>query len=116
MQKKNKENYLEKIPTKNESVNWKTDGENMVVLEVENNGLFNTIAQKLFKKPKVSYIHLEEFGSFIWPEIDGKQNISEIATKVKEHFGEKAEPLYDRLLKYFLSLESYGFVKLKNKK
>ena len=32
---------------------------------------------------------------------------------LKEKFGEKAEPLYPRLAKYFQILESYGFVTLK---
>ena len=108
---KNKENFLEKKPQKNNEIGWKTQDGN-VTLEIENKGLFNRLAQKLLKKPKVSFIHLDEMGSFIWPLIDGETDIITLGEKVKEHFGDKAEPLYERLSKYIKILESYGFVKL----
>ena len=49
-------------------------------------------------------------GSFIWPLIDGEKSILEIGEYVETHFGEKANPLYERLAKYFQILESYGFI------
>ncbi len=108
---KNKtENYLEKIPQHKEGLVWSQDDKGFVTLEVENKGLANRIAQKLLKKPKISYIHLEEFGSFIWTVIDGKRDITAIGKLTRERFGEKAEPLYERLLQYFKILEGYGFV------
>ena len=110
MKKQDKENYLEKIPIRNEKIGWSVDEEGMVTLEIENKGVFNRIAQKLFKKPKISYVHLDEHGSFVWPLIDGKSDITAIAQKVDEHFGEKAHPLYERLAKFFQILDSYGFV------
>jgi len=112
MKKKNEipENYLEKIPFRNPMIGWSADESGNVSLEIENTGFFNRIAQKLLKKPKVSYVHLDEMGSFIWPLLDGEMNIIEIGEKVDEHFGEKAHPLYERLAKYFQILESYAFV------
>lgn len=104
------ENYLERKPVRNESISWKQDDEGKVTLEIDNTGFFNTIAQKLFKKPKVSYIHLDENGSFLWPLLDGEKTILDLGVLVKEHFGEKAEPLYERLCKYFSILESYKFI------
>ena len=112
MKNKN-ENYLDKIPARINSINWNTDDSGAVTLEIENKGIFNRIAQKLFKKPKISYIHLEEVGSFVWPIIDGEKDIAEIGAMAKEHFGEKAEPLYPRLVKYFEILESYRFITFK---
>ena len=41
------------------------------------------------------------------------KNIIELGVLVKEHFGEKAEPLYPRLAKFFQILASYGFVSFK---
>lgn len=110
MKKQPQENYLEKIPCKKESLKWSQNESGEVTLELENTGLANRIAQKLLKKPKISYIHLDEMGNFIWPIIDGKRNITAIGELVREHFGEKAEPLYERLAQYFKTLESYGFV------
>lgn len=109
MQKKNTENYLDKKPIRNENISW-SEEDGKITLEIENKGVMNRIAQKLLKKPKISYVHLDEMGSFIWPILDGEKNISEIGEAVKEHFGDKAEPLYERLSKYFQILESYRFI------
>lgn len=115
MRKKNviDENFLDKVPHHKEGLGFSTDENGLVTLEMENTGAMNRIAQKILRKPKISYIHLEEFGSFIWPLIDGKKSILEIGEDVDKHFGEKAHPLYERLATYFKTLESYGFVKMK---
>ena len=105
-------NFLDKIPTRNPEIGYTVDEKGVITLEIENKGLFNRIAQKVFKKPKISYIHLDEMGSFVWPIINGEKSISEIGEADDENFGEKSHPLYERLAKYFQILESYGFVKL----
>ncbi len=112
MKKKNiiSSNYLEKIPVHPVSLKWSVGEDGIVTLEKENKGFFNRIAQKLFKKPKTSYIHLDETGSFVWPLVDGKKDIIELGKAVEAHFGEKAHPLYERLAKYFQILDSYGFI------
>ena len=106
-------NYLEKIPVRPEHLNWTQDEEGKVTLDVENKGLMNRIAQKLFKKPRISHIHLDEMGSYIWPLLNGERNLIALGEMVKQQFGEKADPLYERLAKYFQILESYGFVQWK---
>ncbi len=103
-------NYLEKIPTRAPHLAWKTDAEGKVTLEIENKGAFNCIAQKVFKKPRISFVHLDETGSFVWPLLDGEKDIIAIGKLVEEKFGEKANPLYERLAKYFQILDSYGFI------
>ena len=112
MKRKNiiSENFLERVPQRNSELGWSTDDKGLVTLEIKNKGLFNKIAQKLFKKPKISYVHLDENGSFIWPIIDGEKSLVDIGKEVDEHFGEKAHPIYERLAKYFQILESYGFI------
>jgi len=112
MKKKNiiTQNYLERIPVRAAHLSWNADEEGMVTLEIENKGVFNRIAQTLFKKPRVSFVHLDATGSFVWPLLDGEKNIIELGKLVDEKFGEAAHPLYERLAKYFQILDSYGFV------
>lgn len=107
---KKNENYLERIPKRPDKIKWSTDEEGIVTLDIENTGFFNRLAQKFFKKPKVSHVHLDKMGSFVWPLLDGEKDIVAIGVLVKEHFGEEAEPLYERLAKYFQVLDSYSFV------
>ena len=111
MKAKKSENYLERKPLRKESIGWKTEENGLVTLEIENKGVANRIAQKRLKKPIISYVHLDEMGSFIWPLMDGEKNIIELGRMVEERFGEKANPLYERLAKYFQILESYNFIK-----
>jgi len=110
MKKKETGNYLEKVPCRRQDIVWKEDENAIVTLEIENKGFVNTICQKLFKKPRISYIHLDEIGSFVWPIMDGKKNIIELGKAVETRFGDKANPLYERLSKYFQVLDSYGFI------
>ena len=107
------QNYLEKIPVRPEHIQGSADEEGIVTLDIKNSGLFNRVAQKLFKKPKVSHIHLDEMGSFVWPLLDGEKNIIELGKLVEAEFGEKANPLYERLAKYFQILDSYQFIEWK---
>ena len=109
MKKKNDTNYLDKIPV-HPDIKWTTDKNGIVTLEIENKGAMNRFAQKFFKKPKVSYIHLDKNGSFVWPLIDGKKSISDLAKDVDAHFGEEAHPLYERLAQFFKVLDSYKFI------
>ena len=115
-QMKQSKNFLEFIPRRVDKYKWEQDEEGNVTIFVENKGAFNRVAQKILKKPKVSQIHLQGIGNFVWPLIDGETNILDLGTKVKEHFGEDAEPLYERLSEYMKMLESYGFIELAPKK
>ena len=107
-------NYLDLITEKSSSLKWHTDLKERVILEVENTGIMNKIAQNLFNKPRFTKVHLDANGSFIWPLIDGKRTVEDIAVLVKEQFGEAAEPLYPRIIKYFQIVESYHFIRFVN--
>lgn len=109
------ENYLERIPCRPDEIKWTTGEDGIVTLEIENRGFMNRVAQRLFRKPKISYIHLDETGSFVWPLLDGERSILDIGKAVEERFGEKANPLYERLAKYFGILDSYGFIRWSKK-
>ena len=107
------ENYLEKVPCRGSYIKWSQSEDGKVTLEIENTGFFNRLAQKFFNKPRVSYIHLDATGSFVWPLIDGEKDIFTLGEALKEKFGEECEPLYERLAKFFQILDSYNFITFK---
>ena len=109
-------NYLDFVPRHRPSLQYTMDNQGKITLLQENKGVFHFLAQKILKKPKVSQIHLDEMGNFVWPLIDGTRTVYEIAELVKAEFGDKAEPLYDRLVQYIRNLEMYGFVKVQREK
>lgn len=111
MKKQKDGNFLEYIPVISQNIRYEIENGKVTILK-ENRGFFNRIAQKLFKKPPISYIHLDDMGNFLWPLFDGHRNIIELADLVKAEYGEKAEPLYRRLVQYIKTLNDYGFIEL----
>lgn len=104
MGKKEQKNYLDYVPVCVPEHTWDLNEKHLVVIHIENRGFYNRLAQKLFKRPKVSHITLDTFGSFVWKSMDGTRNIYEIGMLVKEEFGPKAEPLFERLVPYFQTM------------
>lgn len=107
--KKQSDNYLEFVYRLGEGIIWKVE-DGIVTVDMVNRGLANTIAQKLFKKPRISHIELDAMGSFIFTQIDGIRSVYEIGVLVSEKFGNEAEPLYERLSVYMKRLEQVGFI------
>jgi hypothetical protein len=115
MAKRQKENYLDYIPRPNRLFETRQNEKGHVEIIKEHRGFYNRLAQKLFHKPKVSSIEMDDFGSFIWRCMDGKRSIFEIGQEVKKEFGEKAEPLYERLSQFVKVLYSERFIVYENK-
>ena len=103
--------YMGLKPSRNPMIKWSEEN-GAVTLELENKGAMNRIFQFLLKKPKITYIHLENIGSFVWPHLDGQKSVEDLGLLVKEKFGEKAEPLYERLVEYLRILESHKFISM----
>ncbi len=110
MSKKQKKNYLDYVPVCAPEHSWDLNERNLVVIRVENKGFYNRLAQRFFHRPKVSHISLDEYGSFVWQQMDGKRTIIEISHLVRERYGDKAEPLIPRLAKYFRILYQNHFI------
>lgn len=107
---KKKENYLDFIPVVNGQNTWDRGEDGVVTIHMVNRGFYNTLAQKLFHTPRVSHIKLDEYGSFLWMRIDGVKTVGQLALELKEAYGERAEPLYDRLVKYMQILRNNRFI------
>ena len=116
MGEKKQENFLDYVPKRNQLYEWDLNQKKHVEIAVVNRGMFNRMAQIIFRKPKVSKIELDDLGSFIWQELDGVKTVFEIGTAVKGKCGKKAEPLYERLCEYIRILHNNRFIVYENKK
>ena len=105
-----KEDHTRVFPVRSERVGWSAGDDGKVTLDVENTGCFNRIAQRLFGRPKISHIHLDGLGSFVWQRLDGQTSVGELAAEVENTFGERAHPIYERLDKFLRILHSYKFI------
>lgn len=66
--------------------------------------------QKFFRKlrfriPEYKRLSLDEYGSYVFLQIDGIKTVEDIGEKLEEKYGEKAHPLYERLLLFLNHLE-----------
>lgn len=112
---KQKDNYLDYVPKHNSLFECRENKKGHVEVKVHNKGIFNRIAQLIARKPRYSYIELDDFGTFVWHSIDGVRSIYDIGQIVKEHFGDKAEPLYERLCYFIKLLHKNQFIVYMNK-
>lgn len=113
--KKAEENYLDYIPKRNDRFPWSEKENNRAEIKVKNRGLFNRIVQLICRRPKYSYIELDDFGSFVWKQIDGEKSIYDIALLMGEEFGKEAEPLFERAVQFFHVLRKNSFILYLNK-
>lgn len=91
----------------------------------EDNGLVTVIFHKplnridkildRFIKPKPSKVDLDEIGSFIWNQIDGKHNVEEIINIASAHFGEKIHPAEERTILFFQQMSKTKLISLYQK-
>lgn len=55
-------------------------------------------------------VHLDDVGSFVWQRCDGKTEVGAIASAMHEQFGERVEPVEDRLVLFLQQLTRGHFV------
>lgn len=110
MKRKEKENYLDYIPSYNPRLCFEKKENGRIEVEVINRGFYNRVAQLLFHRAKKSYIELDEMGSFVWEQMDGKRTIYDICMCLKAHFGKDAEPLFERAVSFFQILKRNSFI------
>lgn len=102
-------NYIDKIP-KNNDKKWEVLEDGIVEITVENTGFYNTLAQKIFRRPRYSFIKLDKYGSCVWQQIDGKKSIYEIGQILKKEHKGASNQLYERLSTYFGILERNKYI------
>jgi len=109
--RRNKDNFLLYIPRKNHH-NWiEKDGK--VYLIFIHDKIAEKIVQKLFKKPRVTDIKLDEIGTYVWHLIDDNRNVYEIGKCLFEKYGKDCEPVYDRLIMYLRYLNKKGWIRFR---
>ncbi len=102
--------YGKVCPKRSDTIAWSADENGIVTLDVENKGVFNRVFQLILKKPKVSHIHLDELGSFVWRSIDGVRNVEALCELVESELGDMAHPTEERLVKFLEILKEYKFI------
>jgi hypothetical protein len=102
-------NYLEVTPVR--VLKEEVDESNLVTVLIPK--VTNRFAKKYFEpmlKSPLIKLKLDEIGSASWLAIDGKKKVAEIAAELVQKFGDKIEPVEERLTKYLTTLYEQRFI------
>ncbi|MGG2467462.1 MAG: PqqD family peptide modification chaperone [Paraclostridium dentum] len=96
---KNNEEVLNLVFKKSENIEYEVSSDGIVtILEKQDHKVQNFFRKLKFKIPMYKKMELDEYGSFIFLQIDGVKNVKELGIKLEEKYGEESHPLYERLL------------------
>jgi len=83
----------------------------LIVPKFKNEAFANFCIPK--RKSKNFKINLDEFGSATWLEIDGRQTVTDICNQLVIQFGDKIQPVEDRIPKFLSLLYEQRYITFK---
>lgn len=104
-------NYMDIVYTPSGKLTFEKNEEGLVVLRVENKGFYNTVAQKLFHKPRFSNISLDKYGTVVWKCLDGKHSVNDIVEKMSAAFPDEQDRMLDRTVHFLRILAVNDYIK-----
>lgn len=107
---------MECVPVRMENRPWRLKDDGMVEVDMENKGFYHYIAQKFFKKPRISHIALDKYGSVVWQNIDGKNSVADIIHIMESAFPGENDRMLDRVVTYMATLQRNRFISMKGAK
>ena len=112
--KNKKLNLLELYPLQN--VKWEQNEDGLVVLILPRikSPFIKKLFERFLKRPDY-HVNLDEFGSFVWHKIDGVTSVQSIGDALLDEYGEKIEPVFDRLSLFINSLAHNKFIIIREK-
>lgn len=108
--KKVPHNFMDSIPERSVQMPWRIREDGMVEIDMENKGFYHTIAQKFWKKPRISHIALEKYGTVVWKNIDGKNTVYDIVRIMEAEFPDEKDRMLDRVVQYMGTLQRSKFI------
>ena len=102
-------NYLDLTPGRLYQHVMEENGKVSVLIPRFTNKLLVKTLAPMLKSPFVK-TKFDEFGSQVWLEIDGKKKVLDISTNLRQMFGDRIEPVEERLTKFLTQLYNYKFV------
>jgi hypothetical protein len=105
-------NYLDLIPLKEYEHELNEDGLiNILIPKFKNRFMVENVMPRL-RSPYIR-AKLDEFGTEIWKLIDGYRSVDDISKKMVEKFGDRIQPIHERITKFLSQLHSHNLIKFK---
>jgi len=96
---RNNEEILSIIFKRTDSLEYEVSPDNNVIMLEKQDFKIQRFFRKIkFRIPKYKKTYLDEYGSYVFLLIDGMRTVKDIGESLEAKFGDKAHPLYERLL------------------
>jgi len=102
--------WLEIIPQKNCDYVESANGNFVLQMPKSDNAILLKVLNFFSKNPFFK-IKLDDRGSFIWENCDGKNSIGQICRLLEDKFGDSVKPTPDRTVMLFKNLYSHRLVR-----
>lgn len=76
------------------------------IIEVQDHFIQRILRKLYFKIPEKTYLELDDYGSFVFQQINGENNVNVIGQKLAYKYKETDKNLYERLMLYLDFLET----------
>ncbi len=82
-----------------DGLEYEVSADQIVTILLKQDHKIQKFVRKLkFRIPEYKKTSLDEYGSYVFLLIDGKRTVKEIGENLEAKYGDKAHPLYERLL------------------
>lgn len=96
---KNNEDVLNIVFRVSDNIYYELNEDGTVtILEKQDHKIQKFFRKLKFKIPKYKKVTLDEYSSTVFTQINGKRTVKEIGEILEIKYGEKIQPLYERLL------------------
>ncbi len=95
----NNEEVLNIIFKISDNLKYEVDENNtVIILEKQDHKIQNFFRKLKIKIPEYKKTSIDEYGSYVILQIDGKKTVKDIGENLEAKYDEKVYPLYERLL------------------
>ena len=105
-------NYLELTPVRNYDYVVEDTGLISVLVPKFDIKWLDKIMSKIIKS-RFFKAKLDEFGTATWLEMDGTKSVQTVSEHLQKKFGDKINPVNERLTKFLSELYKYNFITFK---
>ena len=102
-------NLLDLIPERTKAFRDEENGTVTVLVPRFGDGKMGRFLQRFIGKSPIT-LHLDEIGTAVWRLCDGRRSVYEIGGRLKEQFGDRIEPVYERLGVFLRQMKKAGII------
>ena len=102
-------NLLDVIPERTRAFRDEDNGTVTVLIPRFGDGRVGSVLEKFFRSSPIT-LHLDEMGTAVWRLCDGQRSVYEIGDCLKAKFGDRIDPIYERLGAFLHQMRRVGII------